>query len=48
MLIKAVITAFEDALNGVIPIGQTAKNPGRIAASIFDGYTAACGYDPAV
>jgi hypothetical protein len=35
-------------IKAVIPIGQTAKNPGRIATSIFDGYAAARGYDPAV
>ena len=45
---KAFITAFEETFDRVIPIGQTAKNPGRIATSIFEGYTAARGFEPAV
>lgn len=45
---KAVIDALEKTFDRVIPIGQTAKNPGRIATSIFDGYTAARGFDPEV
>ncbi len=44
---KDMIKAFEDAFRRVIPIGQTANNPGRIATSMFDGYIAARGFDPA-
>ena len=45
---KACIKAFEDTFDHVIPIGQTAENPGRIATSVFDGYTAARGFEPNV
>lgn len=45
---KQAISAFEEAFGRVIPIGQTAKNPGRIATSISEGYMAARGFDPAV
>lgn len=41
---RSVIEAFEKEFDRVIPVGQTAKNPGRIATSMFDGYLAARGY----
>lgn len=43
-----VLKAFENAFDRVIPIGQTAKNPGRIATSMFDGYVTARGFEPGI
>ena len=45
---KDAITAFEAAFARVVLIGQTAKNPGRIATSMFDGYVTARGYEPGI
>ncbi len=42
-----MIAAYEKEFARVIPLGQTAKNPGRIATSLFDGYVNARGFDPA-
>ena len=39
------IKAFEDAFYRVIPLGQTAKNPGRTATSMFYGYVNARGFE---
>ena len=44
---QELISAFEQEFARVIPLGQTAKNPGRIATSLFDGYVQARGFDPA-
>ena len=43
-----LIRQFEEAFDRVIPLGQTHKNPGRIATSMADGYIAARGFDPKV
>ncbi|MBR4444870.1 MAG: FAD-dependent oxidoreductase [Solobacterium sp.] len=45
---KDAISAFEAAFDRVVLIGQTAKNPGRIATSMFDGYVTARGYEPGI
>ncbi len=42
------IRAYEDAFDRVICLGQTHRNPGRIATSMTEGYIAARGFDPAV
>ena len=43
-----LIKEFEAAFSRVIPLGQTHKNPGRIATSIAEGYIAARGFDQKV
>ncbi len=43
----ALVKAFEAEFARVVPVGQTVHNPGRIATSLFDGYVAARGFDPA-
>ncbi len=43
-----LIKKFEEAFDRVIPLGQTHKNPGRIATSMADGYIAARAFDPKV
>ena len=40
------IAAFEAEFNRVIPLGQTHKNPGRIATSMTEAYIAARGFNP--
>lgn len=40
------IQAYEDTFDRVICLGQTHKNPGRIATSVSEGYIAARGFDP--
>lgn len=40
------IQAYEDTFDWVICLGQTHKNPGRIATSVSEGYIAARGFDP--
>ena len=42
----ATIDAFESAFNRVIPLGQTHKNPGRIATSLSEAYIVARGFNP--
>ncbi len=42
---KMTIDAYEKEFDRVIPLGQTAKNPGRIATSVFDGYVNARGFE---
>lgn len=44
----AVRQAYEDAFDRVVVLGENLKSPGRIAASISDGYIAAFGFDPEV
>lgn len=43
-----LIRAFEAEFERVIPLGQTHRNPGRIAASLSEAYIAARGFDPVV
>lgn len=42
------IAAYEKAFGRVITLGQTHKNPGRIATSLAEAYIAARGFDPLV
>lgn len=43
-----IIRTFEKEFDRVIPLGQTHRNPGRIAASMSEAYIAARGFDPLV
>ena len=40
-----IIREFEKEFDRVIPLGQTHRNPGRIAASMSEAYIAARGFD---
>lgn len=43
---NGIVEAFEREFNRVIPLGQTHKNPGRIATSMAEAYIAARGFNP--
>lgn len=43
-----MIKSYEDAFDRVVCLGQTHKNPGRIATSMTEAYIAARGFDPVV
>lgn len=45
---RETIAAYETAFDRVITLGQTHKNPGRIATSLAEAYIAARGFDPVV
>ena len=42
---KMTIDAYEKEFDRGIPLGQTAKNPSRIAASLYDSYVNAGGFE---
>ncbi len=43
---KDLVKAFEKEFNRVIPLGEARRTPGRVAASMEDGYVMARGFDP--
>ncbi|MBQ1924451.1 MAG: FAD-dependent oxidoreductase [Lachnospiraceae bacterium] len=43
---REMIRTWEEAFDRVVCLGQTHKNPGRIATSLTEAYIAARGFDP--
>ena len=43
---REMIRTWEEAFDRVVCLGQTHKNPGRIATSVAEAYIAARGFDP--